>query len=160
MENRSHRNDINRPKSRHGHKYSKYKMCLSMMLLLCIKLSWVEKKNVAYKTKRLTLLNIWRTLFKKNNSEGLLLNMVVSIGFSFLNWLRIKPIYKNFHFRSASFIAWSCFFFFVLIWVLRFRLLVTVINIKSILLSFQNTQASWKVSLLKRQASGTSSDNE
>ena len=39
MENRSHRNDINRPKSRHGHKDSKYKMCLSMMLLLCIKLS-------------------------------------------------------------------------------------------------------------------------
>ena len=37
IENRSHRYDINRPKSTHGHKYSKYKRCLSMMMLLCIK---------------------------------------------------------------------------------------------------------------------------
>ena len=33
MKNRSHRCDINR----HGHKYSKYKMWLSMMKLICIK---------------------------------------------------------------------------------------------------------------------------
>ena len=32
----SHRYDINRPKSRHGHKYSKYKKCLSMVMLRCI----------------------------------------------------------------------------------------------------------------------------
>ena len=31
MKNRSHRQDINRPTSRHGHKYSKYKKCLGMM---------------------------------------------------------------------------------------------------------------------------------
>ena len=37
MKNRSHRYDINRPKSRHRHKYSKYKKCLSMMILICIK---------------------------------------------------------------------------------------------------------------------------
>ena len=29
MKNRSHRYDINRPKSRRGHKYSKYKKCLT-----------------------------------------------------------------------------------------------------------------------------------
>ena len=29
--------DINRPMSRHGHKYSKYKKCLSKMMLTCIK---------------------------------------------------------------------------------------------------------------------------
>ena len=28
MKHRSHRYDINRPKSRHGQKYSKYKKCL------------------------------------------------------------------------------------------------------------------------------------
>ena len=33
MKNRSHRYDINRPKSRHGHKYNKYKNCLSMMII-------------------------------------------------------------------------------------------------------------------------------
>ena len=70
MKNRSHRYDINRPRSRHGHKYSKYKKCLSMMMLICIKqhlsniwssvhekLSNTEaelKKNVAYKKKRVT----------------------------------------------------------------------------------------------------------
>ena len=33
MKNRLHRNDINRPRSRHEHKYNKYKKCLSMMML-------------------------------------------------------------------------------------------------------------------------------
>ena len=28
---------INRPRSRHVHKYSKYRKCLSMMMLMCIK---------------------------------------------------------------------------------------------------------------------------
>ena len=37
FKNRSHRYDINKPRSRHGHKSSKYKECLSMMMLLCIK---------------------------------------------------------------------------------------------------------------------------
>ena len=36
-EKRSHRYDINRPRSRHGHKYSKYKKCLSMMMLMGVK---------------------------------------------------------------------------------------------------------------------------
>ena len=33
---RSHRYDINRPRSRHGCKYSN-KKCLNMMMLICIK---------------------------------------------------------------------------------------------------------------------------
>ena len=37
MKNRSQRYDINRPRSTHGHKYIKYKKCLSMMILICIK---------------------------------------------------------------------------------------------------------------------------
>ena len=36
MKNRSHRYDINRPRSRHGQKYGKYKKSLSMMVLICI----------------------------------------------------------------------------------------------------------------------------
>ena len=35
--NRSHRCDMNRPRSRDEHKYSKYKKCLIMMMLICIK---------------------------------------------------------------------------------------------------------------------------
>ena len=34
-EKRLHRYHINRPSSRHGHKYSKYKKCLSMTMLIC-----------------------------------------------------------------------------------------------------------------------------
>ena len=37
MKNISHRYNINRPWSRHGHKYSKYKKCISMVMLMCIK---------------------------------------------------------------------------------------------------------------------------
>ena len=66
MKNWSLRYDINRPRYRHENKYTKYKMCLSMMMLICIKqqpkqhlkfnswkskatlrLSW--KKSAAYK---------------------------------------------------------------------------------------------------------------
>ena len=54
MKNRSLRCDINRPRSRHWHKYSKYKKRVSVMMLICIKhhLSKTEaemKKIVAYK---------------------------------------------------------------------------------------------------------------
>ena len=34
---RSHRYDINRPRSIHEDKYSKYKICLSIMMAVCIK---------------------------------------------------------------------------------------------------------------------------
>ena len=47
MKNRSHKSDINRHKSRQGHKYRENKKCLSMMMLICIKQH---------------LSNIWATL--------------------------------------------------------------------------------------------------
>ena len=37
MKNRSHRNNINRPMFRHGHKYTKYKMSLKIMMVTYIK---------------------------------------------------------------------------------------------------------------------------
>ena len=36
-ENRSHRHDINRPRLKHGHKNSKYRKYLIIMMVLCIK---------------------------------------------------------------------------------------------------------------------------
>ena len=33
MKNRSHRCDINRPRSRHEHKYSGYKKCITVMFV-------------------------------------------------------------------------------------------------------------------------------
>ena len=37
MKNRSRRSNINKLASRHGHTYTKYKKCLSMMMFLCMK---------------------------------------------------------------------------------------------------------------------------
>ena len=50
IKKRSHRCNINRPRPRHGHKYSKYKKCLSMMMVMCI-----EEH----------LSNIWRSVYDK-----------------------------------------------------------------------------------------------
>ena len=37
MKNRSYRNDINRTKPIHDYDYTKYKLCLSMMMVICNK---------------------------------------------------------------------------------------------------------------------------
>ena len=37
MKNRSHIYDINRSRHRHGHRYTEYKMCLSLMMVTYIK---------------------------------------------------------------------------------------------------------------------------
>ena len=37
MKNKSHRYDIIGPTPKHGHKYTKYKICLSIMMVICIK---------------------------------------------------------------------------------------------------------------------------
>ena len=37
MKNRSYRYDINGPRSRHGHKYSTYQLCRSVMMVICMK---------------------------------------------------------------------------------------------------------------------------
>ena len=37
MKNKSDRQNINRPRQRHGHKYTKYKLYLSVMMVICIK---------------------------------------------------------------------------------------------------------------------------
>ena len=37
MKNRSQRYDVNRPRPKHGPKYTKYKICLSIMMVICIK---------------------------------------------------------------------------------------------------------------------------
>ena len=71
MKNISHRYGINRPKPRHGHKYTKCKMCVTIIMAVCIKQNlsniwssiyenvkqhwgWVEK-SVAYKKKTCSL---------------------------------------------------------------------------------------------------------
>ena len=55
MKNRSQRYDINKTMSIHGHKYTKYKVCLSIMMGICIKQD---------------LGNIWSSIHEKlSNTE-------------------------------------------------------------------------------------------
>ena len=54
MKNRSHRYDINRPSPRHGHSHTEYKMCLSIMMVICIKQH---------------LSNIWGSIHEKVKSN-------------------------------------------------------------------------------------------
>ena len=74
MKNTSCRYDKNRPRSGHGHKYIKYKISLSIMMVICIKqhisniLSSINeklsntdpglKKSVAYIKKRVSSKSI------------------------------------------------------------------------------------------------------
>ena len=77
MKNRSQRYDINRPRARYGHKYTKYKTCLSIFMVTCIKQylnniwgsihkkvkqhwGWVEKKALLIK-KACASVSIWST---------------------------------------------------------------------------------------------------
>ena len=77
MKNRSNRYDINRPRLKHDHKYTKYKTCLSIMMVICIKQhlsniwssihekvkqhwGWVEKKALLIKNKNVFFLFKWR----------------------------------------------------------------------------------------------------
>ena len=56
MKNWTHRYDINWPRPSDGHKYTKYKMCLSIMMATCIKQH---------------LSNIWSSIHEKvNNTEA------------------------------------------------------------------------------------------
>ena len=46
--NTSHKYDINRPRPRHRSEYTKCKMCLNIMMVVCIK-QHLNKEIVAYK---------------------------------------------------------------------------------------------------------------
>ena len=54
MINRSHKCDINRTRARHGYKYTKYKIGLSMVMVMCNKQhlsniwNWIHEQNEQY----------------------------------------------------------------------------------------------------------------
>ena len=88
MKNRSQRYDINRPRPAHGPKYTKCKMCLSIMMVLrnryatfeaqfMKKLSNTEaelKKSVAYKKKRVNFFQNKTKMTLDTNFESMFFN--------------------------------------------------------------------------------------
>ena len=47
-----HRSGRNRPMSRHGYKYSKYKNCLGVMVLICVKQIMRKLSNTQAELKK------------------------------------------------------------------------------------------------------------
>ena len=89
VKNRSHRYDINRPRSRHRHKYSKYKKLHS---ILCVKQhlsnlklsSWESKATVGLNLKKALLLKKAYVLRTSKFSLSFLLGHCVYHEFKFL----------------------------------------------------------------------------
>ena len=71
MKNRSHRYDINRPRCRQEHKYSKYMKCLSMMMPKCV------KQHLSFLTSNIfhTFSSVFLTDFEKVNVFWLVLTL-------------------------------------------------------------------------------------
>ena len=89
--NGSHRYDINRSRSTHGHKYRKYKTCIIIIMLICTKQhlsniwgsihekckqhgGWVEK-SVAYKKKRVIQYLEYKLMNRIYQPNGVLKNI-------------------------------------------------------------------------------------
>ena len=91
MKNRSHRTDIDRPRPRHGHKYSKYKMCLSIMMVTCIKQH---------------LSNIWSSILEKGKQNWGWVEEKRCLFFAItsINWINVYCI-KLLH----TFLSWNSF---------------------------------------------------
>ena len=62
MKNGSHRYDINRTRPRHGHKYTKYRMCLNMVTVMC------NKQHLS---------NIWSWIHGLSNNKAGLKKMLL-----------------------------------------------------------------------------------
>ena len=89
MKNRSNRYDINRPRSRHGHRYTKYEKCLSMKMVICIKQH---------------LRNIWSSIYDK-----------VKQHWGKKCWEKVLLIKKNF---SRKPLSENCKPMWVLLWLI------------------------------------------
>ena len=64
--NRPHRYNMNKPRSRHGHKCSKCKKCLIMMMLICIKQNLSNIWSSNYEKVKQHLGRVEKSLFIKN----------------------------------------------------------------------------------------------
>ena len=112
MKNRSNRYDINRNRPRHGHKYTKYKMYLSVMMVMC------NKKHLS---------NIWSWTHEElNNTEAelkkkaLLIKKACIISDIKCFWFKLHITYVFIHFYLIVFIT------FIVCWWKEF--LVDVLN--------------------------------
>ena len=75
MKNRSHRYDINRARPRHGHEYTKYKFCLSTMVVM---------------SNKQQLGNIWSWIHEKVKQHwGLVEKSVAYIVYKYIKYINI-----------------------------------------------------------------------
>ena len=67
MKNRSHRYDINRP--RHGHRYTKYKICLNTMTVICMKQHLSNIWSSIHGKVKVTLRLSWQRSFANKKTR-------------------------------------------------------------------------------------------
>ena len=79
--NRSHRYNINRPRSRHRHKCSKYKTCLSMIMIICVKQNLSNIWSSIHKKVKQHLMLSW----KKHVISKIFLSVIATIIHFFIN---------------------------------------------------------------------------
>ena len=61
IKKRSHRYDITRHRPRHEHKYNKYKLSLSFMMLICIK----QHRSIIWNSDHENVKQVWGWVKKK-----------------------------------------------------------------------------------------------
>ena len=69
IKKRLRRYDINEPRSRHGHKYSRCKNCLSVMMLICIKQNLSNIWTSIHEKVKRQALHIKRNIRNKNDRK-------------------------------------------------------------------------------------------
>ena len=128
MKNRSQRYDINRTRPTHDYKYTKYKMCLSMTMVICSKQhlrniwNWIHekvkqhseaesKKSVAYKKLCIcfSILKSFRNYVWKTNegeAESIMLIFVLWRCFN-SRWVRVGGVGQKVLFKDS----WDPIFF-------------------------------------------------
>ena len=101
MKNKSHRYDIIRPKPRHGHKYTKYKMCLSIiMVLYVLKVHYCRFENLpissfSYKNNMLKISRKKTFYFLRHVHVRYVKSLFTNIQKK-LNMLKFSLLFKKF----------------------------------------------------------------
>ena len=78
MKNKSHRYDKNRPRSMHGRKYTKNKMCPSIMMVICIQQHLSNIWSSIHKKSQTTLKLRWKKplLIEENSVSNIFLHPI------------------------------------------------------------------------------------
>ena len=79
MKSRLHNYEISRPRPRNGHKYATYKMCVSIMMVTCIKLNLSNICSSIHEKLSNTEAELNKSLLIKRCSSNLSLAAIIKM---------------------------------------------------------------------------------